>query len=185
MTFEQWLHSAIAGHAISSTEDRKHYYFRFATMDQDHWLFNELDYFKHDNHFFSTVNKGIHCRFGMKGVIAECHYDGGENFATSLGGLRRWVMAHPNQCENLYLLKKPDVSARHSEVDWSNPDYGKYPKFKTALANEIILQGGQLLYVPSFWFHFIVSLNVNFQCNCRSSVDMKYADRINKCMGIE
>lgn len=35
-----------------------------------------------DENFFVTAvdaNKGIQCRFGMKGVIAEAHYDGGRN----------------------------------------------------------------------------------------------------------
>lgn len=34
-----------------------------------------------DNFFVTNVmaNKGIQCRFGMKGVIAEAHYDGGRN----------------------------------------------------------------------------------------------------------
>ena len=35
-----------------------------------------------ENNFFVTrvdANKGIQCRFGMKGVIAEAHYDGGRN----------------------------------------------------------------------------------------------------------
>jgi len=33
------------------------------------------------NFFVTNVdaNKGIQCRFGMKGVIAEAHYDGGRN----------------------------------------------------------------------------------------------------------
>ena len=39
-----------------------------------------------DNNFFVTrvdANKGIQCRFGMKGVIAEAHYDGGRNMVWS------------------------------------------------------------------------------------------------------
>ena len=50
--------------------------------------------------------KGIHCRFGMKGIIAESHFDGSRNVALSIGGLRRWILNHPNQCDAMYLLPK-------------------------------------------------------------------------------
>jgi hypothetical protein len=166
LLFEQWLRRAIAGHTLP-LEQREHVYMHVDSSDSDHWLLSELPFFRQGDAFFDTVGKGVHCRFGMKGIISECHYDGGENYAVSMGGLRRWVMAHPSQCENLYLLPQPDVSARHSRVDWSRPDYERYPLFASAQANEVILQGGEVLYVPSYWFHFIVSLNVNFQCNCR------------------
>ena len=115
-------------------------------------------------------------------LCIECHYDGTPNFAASVGGLRRWIMAAPSECDKLYLLQKPSPSSRHSEVDWSAPDNWKYPKFKEARANEIILQPGEVLYVPSFWFHYIVSLNINFQCNCRSGQsNSRYSSTIHKC----
>lgn len=181
LTFEQWLNNAISGHS-QTTADRVHQYFRVDSINDGHWLYDELPYYKPHGDFFDAGDKGIHCRFGMKGVLAECHYDAGENYASSVGGLRRWIMLHPKECENLYLIKKPDVSARHSEINWSNPDYEKYPLFKKAMANELILQGGQILYVPSYWFHFIVSLNINFQCNCRSKINARNSQPIYKCM---
>lgn len=115
-------------------------------------------------------------------LLAECHYDGTPNFAASLGGLRRWIMAAPSECDKLYLLQRESASSRHSEVDWSAPDDQKFPKFKETRANEIILQPGDVLYVPSYWFHYIVSLNVNFQCNCRSGRNnIRYSQIIHKC----
>lgn len=182
MTFQQWLWVAIDGHN-RSTRDRNHMYFRMNSVSDQHWLYDELPFFKpHSNTLFDAGDKGIHCRFGMKGIIAESHYDAGENFAASIGGLRRWIMLHPDQCNNLYIIRKPSVSARHSKVNWSRPDYEKYPRFKVAKANEVILQGGEILYVPTYWFHFIVSLNVNFQCNSRSNATLSRALLIRKCM---
>lgn len=124
----------------------------------------------------------ILCLFVM---IAECHYDGTPNFVASVGGLRRWIMAAPSECDKLYLLQKPSTSSRHSRVDWSAPDDSKYPHFKEALANEIILKPGDMLFVPGYWFHYIVSLNVNFQCNCRVAQGgtriNRYRNVIHKC----
>jgi len=35
---------------------------------------------------------------------------------------------------------------------------------------ETILKPGEVLYVPSIWHHYIVSLTKNFQCNVRSGM---------------
>ena len=127
------------------------------------------------------AQRGVHCRFGMKGVIAEAHYDGSRNSVVLLNGLRRWVMAHPNQCDNLHLYPRGHPSGRHSAVDWSKPDLEQFPKFKKTVGNEVILQPGDVLYVPTDWFHYIVSLNVNFQCNTRSGISMEYKEDLAKC----
>ena len=81
---------------------------------------------------------------GMKSVIAECHFDGSRNTIASFGGLRRWILSHPNQCQNLYLLPRDHPSSRHSEIDWSKPNYDLYPKFATAEANEVIIRPGEV-----------------------------------------
>ena len=114
-------------------------------------------------------------------MIAECHFDGSRNFAASFGGLRRWILAAPDQCENLYLLPLGHPSARHSEIDWSNADFEKYPRFRTAKANEVILKPGEVLYLPTYWFHYIISLNINFQCNTRSGSSSGRLKDIRKC----
>ncbi|CAM9869379.1 unnamed protein product, partial [Laminaria digitata] len=37
-----------------------------------------------------------------------------------------------------------------------------------APALETVLEAGEFLYVPSFWYHYIVSERYNVQCNARS-----------------
>jgi hypothetical protein len=39
-----------------------------------------------------------------------------------------------------------------------------------ARAVETVLKAGEVLYLPSYWIHYIVSLELNMQCNCRSGV---------------
>jgi len=85
--------------------------------------------------------KGIHCRFGMRGVIAENHFDGSRNAIALLGGERRYILSHPDQCPLLSLLPKGHPSARHSAVDWSNPDLDNYPEFAMAKGNEVVMEG--------------------------------------------
>ena len=159
---------------------------RDCDKDSSEYLFDELPFFqpRDDNPLYMVdpkKQKGIHCRFGMKGVIAENHFDGSRNSIVLLGGERRYILSHPDQCENLSLFPRGHPSARHSAVDWSNPDWAKFPKFSLAEVNEVVLQAGDLLYLPTNWFHYIISLELNFQCNTRSGVEEKYMGAISDC----
>jgi len=117
----------------------------------------------------------------MKGVIAENHFDGTRNAIVLLGGQRRYILSHPNQCEKLALYPRGHPSARHSAVDWSNPDLDAFPEFGEAKANEVVLEAGHVLYLPTTWFHFIISLDINFQCNTRSGITDDYERYMNEC----
>lgn len=98
-----------------------------------------------------------------------------------LGGQRRYILAHPRECRHLCLYEKQHPSARHSAVDWINPDLEAFPQFAKARVNEVVLQAGDALYLPTHWFHFIVSLDVNYQCNARSGTTLNYAPYITDC----
>jgi ribosomal protein L16 Arg81 hydroxylase len=76
-------------------------------------------------------------------------------------------------------MKHP--SARHSAIDYTKPDLETYPKFAQAKSNEVVLQPGQVLYLPTNWFHFIVSLELNMQCNTRSGLTEDYMDPLHTC----
>ena len=125
--------------------------------------------------------QGIHCRFGMRSVIAEAHFDRSRNSIAMLRGLRRWIMTPPNQCKHMYMLPKDHPSGRHSEVDWSKPDLDSFPEFEMIQAHEVILQPGDILYIPTNWIHYIVSLNVNIQCNTRSGTTKTYDADLHDC----
>jgi ribosomal protein L16 Arg81 hydroxylase len=79
------------------------------------------------------------------------------------------------------MLPRDHPSGRHSEVDWSKPDYIKFPHFSNVQANEVIMQPGDALFLPTFWIHYIISLNVNFQCNTRSGKYSQYDQDIHQC----
>ncbi len=44
---------------------------------------------------------------------------------------------------------------------------------KESMAIETVLKAGEILYIPSHWFHYIVSLQKSAQCNVRSGRDHK------------
>lgn len=131
--------------------------------------------------FFLTVpdqQRGIHCRFGMAGIIAESHFDAGRNFIAMLRGRKRYILSPPGQCDKLDVMKD-GPSARHSASDWTSLEGMR--KIGAARALEVVLEEGDVLYVPAFWFHFIVSLTTNVQCNTRSGTPPHGLDDISAC----
>ena len=141
------------------------------------------------NNFFITnvgANKGIQCRFGMKGVIAEAHYDGGRNMVAMLKGAKRYILNPPSECSMLDIIAdKAHPSYRHSRTDWSNEDEAKRQGFANARGIDTIVHEGEILYIPSYWFHYIISLDYSIQCNSRSGPppNANNEHHIHKCMG--
>jgi len=195
MPYHEWLSHANFTDKSQIGPDMEHWYYRLigcgyhqhgkCDKASSEYLFDELGFFqpRKNSLYFVKPKKqqGIHCRFGMNGVIAENHFDGSRNMVALLGGERRYILSHPDQCENLALYETGHPSSRHSAVDWSNPDWEKFPQFRDAEVNEVVLQAGDVLYLPTYWFHYIISLDLNFQCNTRSGVSHEYEDAINQC----
>ena len=185
MSYPDWLEKANDPDPHALDPDRTHWYFRLnAKTQRDKYLYEELPFFKREKNFYMVDPhdaRGINCRFGMRGNTAENHFDASRNFIALLGGERRYLLSHPNQCRNLALYPVGHPSARHSEVDWANPDLNRFPQFRNAKVHEVVLQAGDVLYLPTNYFHHIVSLNTNYQCNARSGVTQHYMQDIHDC----
>jgi len=118
MTFKEFKKRALDCETRNCTADEKHYYFRITGPRMPHFIFDELPFYQPKKSTIFLKNpkqqRGIHCRFGMQGVIAENHYDGSRNIIGVFGGRRRYILAHPNQCDSMYLLPFGHPSGRHS-----------------------------------------------------------------------
>ena len=193
MTYPQWLSHAKTAYNLTVLEP--HYYFRVSPPDirpSDVPIFVPPDRDEPRSLFLKDAkeSKGVHCRFGAAGIVAEAHYDGSRNFVVELGGprdhpnsgRRRYILAAPSQCHNAYLLPKGHPSGRHSQIDWSRPvDLDRYPDFQHLHAFEVILEPGDCLYIPHGWIHYIQSLGTNFQCNARSGRNDIGMSDLRKC----
>ena len=179
MKFEDWI--KIAHNADENRENNAttHYYFMTGASANDHlrsfrsFMSQDLPIFstRRNNFFISNVNanKGIQCRFGMRGIIAEAHYDSGRNMVAMIKGAKRYILNPPRACKQLGIIsdvKHP--SYRHSVIDWSDISEATSRGFASVDAVDTILQAGEVLYIPSYWFHYIVSLKYSIQCNSRS-----------------
>lgn len=165
MSYGEWLEHANVTDD-KTTPDQPHWYFRLigcgltgpdgsCDKGSSEYLFDELPFFQPNPGGIylreAEMQKGIHCRFGMRNTVADNHFDAGRNSIVVLGGSRRYMLASPNQCPKFALYPHGHPSARHSIVNWSAPDLERFPEFGEALANEVVLQSGDALYLPNNW----------------------------------
>jgi len=166
--------------------NEKHYYWH-TSASSDPWIEEDLKMFDIKNDFFivdkSEYNVPIACRIGTKGLCNENHYDTHRTFAAQIIGSKRWIFQPPTECEKMYLYPDKHISSRHSMIDINsgNINFTKYPKAKTALAIETVIHEGEIGYLPSNWFHHIISQEFNIQCIARSGHSLEGDDYIENC----
>ena len=119
--------------------------------------------------------------------MAATHYDSGRNMVGMITGAKRYILSPPNACGKLGIF--PDRKSpifRHSLLNFGHIKYlhddekGRgmsdeerewLVRAATAPAVETVLKAGEVLYIPSFWFHYIISVQKSAQCNARSGIE--------------
>jgi len=201
-TYEQWANHARYADSNGIAPNTPHIYWqsgiskgiRFQPKEQLPFVARDLPSFSSvDPTFFSfkpEEEKGIQCRFGERGVVAATHYDGGRNMIAMITGAKRYILSPPNQCQKLGIVSNHKHAAfRHSLLnfghinllDSEDPETKAMPKkerewlniARGSLTIETVLKAGEVLYIPSHWFHYIVSLQKSAQCNTRSGRDIE------------
>ena len=108
----------------------------------------------------------INVWMGQPRVIAHCHYDGYYNFYAQLYGTKQFTMFRPTNWPGLYpypFLHPSHAQAQVNLSDLSNA--GTYPLTSRVEAYSVILQPGDLLYMPPMWFHHVESKSVSISVN--------------------
>ncbi len=87
------------------------------------------------------------------------HNDLPLNIACVVAGKRRFTLFPPDQTGNLYTGPfEPTPAGRPiSLVDFANPDFDRFPKFRDAakVAQIAELAPGDALFLPSMWWHHV------------------------------
>jgi Cupin-like domain len=134
--------------------------------------------------FRPDQQRGIQCRFGERGVSAATHYDGGRNSVAMIYGAKRYLLFPPSECNLLGIVTdRASPLYRHTVLNWSHYKYlhdtawqdhmshserAWLERAGRALAIETVLKAGEVLYIPSHWFHSVMSLQRSAQCNVRA-----------------
>lgn len=99
---------------------------------------------------------------GNRSRIAA-HYDVPDNIACVAAGRRRFTLFPPAQLNNLYVgpLDFNPAGQAISLVDFTQPDFTRFPRFAEALAHAQVaeLEAGDAIFIPSMWWHHVEALD--------------------------
>lgn len=129
-------------------------------------LGEKLGFTKSASNFNIYVNPAGH-RSGL-------HYDSVDGTILQMHGSKKVVFFPPSQTYNLYPFPVY-IHLRHglkmrcwfSQVDIEKPEFSLFPKFKEALQHkrEVILNTGEILFIPEGWWHDVTALGNEMVCS--------------------
>ena len=82
----------------------------------------------------------------------------------------------------MQLLPRGHASHRHSAVDWSKPADQWPPELRSVRAYDVVQRPGDVLYLPQYHMHYIISLDRNLQCNSVRGRDLRHTPRTRECL---
>ena len=116
---------------------------------------------EHNDLSLGDVEPLVSIWLGNQTCIAA-HFDVPDNVACVVAGRRRFTLFPPDQLENLYVgpLDYAPAGQSISLVDLREPDFEKFPRFRTALQHAQVadMQPGDALFIPSMWWHHVLGL---------------------------
>lgn len=102
---------------------------------------------------------------GTQGNVTRAHYDTEDNILVQLRGRKRVVLFPSRQHDRLYPSSPFSVRPNFAQVNLQQPDLSKFPRFKTATPWEGVLEPGDMLYLPIYWWHEVYSLEAGVSVN--------------------
>lgn len=95
-------------------------------------------------------------RFGFDGTHYCLHHDQFNNMLVQVHGEKLLVMLNPLEEDLLYWETNPNHMHYTQSPVWPrDPDYEAYPLFKQAKGLQHLLKGGDVVYIPPFWWHYL------------------------------
>jgi histone arginine demethylase JMJD6 len=127
---------------------------------------------------------------GKGGAFPVLHYDGAgaHAFLMQVYGQKQFIIYPPSQEQYLYPSPEKENLSLINSID--NPDLEKFPLFAKAEPTVFILQPGEMLFIPSHWWHttkmltpsISISANVVNQSNWHELINFVSMRRRNPLM---
>jgi hypothetical protein len=99
------------------------------------------------------------------GTSTALHRDMAQNFFAQMVGRKRFYLYPPSDSPWLYSYSFRSGLPNFSRFDPEHPDFDHFPLARAVEPIEVILEPGDLLYLPSRWWHQPRSLDVSMSVN--------------------
>jgi ribosomal protein L16 Arg81 hydroxylase len=94
--------------------------------------------------------------FGPANTVTPLHHDTMNVLFGQIYGKKRILLIAPDETPWLY-----NEVAVYSEVQMDHPDLGRYPLFRHVAPLEVIVNPGEMLFIPVCWWHYVCSLDTS------------------------
>ncbi|WP_144150182.1 cupin-like domain-containing protein [Paraburkholderia sp. BCC1885] len=91
-------------------------------------------------------------------LVTRLHCDLANSFLAQVHGRKRVRLFSPSQDEAVYALDAFNTF-RPCRVDADAPDLARFPRFAEARGVDVVLEPGDLLVIPTGWFHCVWALD--------------------------
>jgi len=114
---------------------------------------------------YGKLHLGPYLWVALRGHYEFCHFDPDDNFLVMIQG-RKQVRLFGIDIDSMY----PNPLGSHgktvqSQVNCDSPDFEKFPKFSNATCAHCILQPGEMLFIPAFYWHQVTALDTGISLN--------------------
>ena len=108
----------------------------------------------------------INLWFGGRGCKSPLHHDRSDNFLAQVYGSKHVILYSPRNTRGLYPFRE-SFRSHCSQVNVFEPDDETFPLYSSvkALRKAFRLNAGEMLYIPSRWWHAVDSLEVSISVN--------------------
>lgn len=104
----------------------------------------------------ATVGERCFLWFGPAGTITPLHHDSCNILIAQVVGRKRFRLISALQWPYVY-----NNIGVYSDVDCENPDLDRHPLFRHANPIDVVLEPGQVLFLPVGWWHHVRALDVS------------------------
>jgi lysine-specific demethylase 8 len=128
------------------------------------WFRPVRDHFTFPPVLTDRVGEEVRFWIGAYGQKSSIHNDSNHGLNAQVYGRKHFVLYPPDQHERLYTQRITDETWA-SQIDWERPDLTRYPRFADAEGFEVMLEPGEMLYVPAFWWHAAKAVSTAINVN--------------------
>lgn len=117
-------------------------------------------------------NVSLNLWLGPAGTFISLHKDNHisfdlvNNIFAQIRGRKRVVLVSPDEDARMYPRTKEQGAHWHSQVDYENPDFERFPLFRDVTLREAVLQPGDLVFIPGDYWHSLRSLDPSISVSC-------------------
>jgi LPS sulfotransferase NodH len=104
----------------------------------------------------ATAGRQCFLWFGPAGTVTPLHHDTSNILLAQVAGRKLYRLIPASQWQYVY-----NSSGVFSDVDCGRPDLNRYPKFRDATVIDVVVEPGEVLFMPVGWWHYVRALEVS------------------------